>query len=315
MEKQHELNFLDLCAACGRAIGRACVACWHLLGYMVRLSVRYWWLVVTIVALAIAAALYYTRFENLNFKVNGIVLLNGPTIQQFERSYTPMYTGVTLAPYELIAPFVWHKTIRDFRTYRVIDAKGDGTADWIDFDYKSNPLDTSNVQMQDRLCLQFRMKCRKLDSLPEVETAILSYLNASPVLLQAYDTYMQNMREEAAFNHRQAEKLDSLTSCYYFNPASEATPRSSGVSFYGDREIKLFLQDIYKQHEHMRQMDHRLQLATAPITLENHFSIDPTPTNSRKKFLPLFILFGWLFACGLAEIIDKRKAICAWLKQ
>ena len=82
-----EMNFFDLCAACGRAIGRCFVALWRVIERMIRLTYKYWWLVLTIVILAVAAALYYTRFENRTFKVNAVALLNGPTIQQFEQAY------------------------------------------------------------------------------------------------------------------------------------------------------------------------------------------------------------------------------------
>ena len=74
-------------------------------------------------------------------------------------------------------------------------------------------------------------------------------------------------------------------------------------------------EQIYQQHTHVQQHDLRLQLATAPVTLENHFSVNPKAVNDRKKCFVLFFLLGWFGACALAEIIDKRKAIIAWLKQ
>ena len=65
----------------------------------------------------------------------------------------------------------------------------------------------------------------------------------------------------------------------------------------------------------MQRVDQRLQLATAPVTLENHFAVHPKPVNGRAKCVALFFLFGWCFACLLAEAIDKRKQISAWLKK
>ena len=72
---------------------------------------------------------------------------------------------------------------------------------------------------------------------------------------------------------------------------------------------------IYEQQKHTQLGDYRLQLATAPVVLENHFTLDPKPVNERKKCLFLFVLMGWIGGCVLAELIDKRKAICAWLKK
>ncbi|MBR4704355.1 MAG: hypothetical protein IKP02_01990 [Paludibacteraceae bacterium] len=312
----HEMNFFDLCAACGRAIGRCCMAVWRVIERMIRLTYKYWWIVLTLIILAVAAALYYTRLENRTFKVNAVALLNGPTIQQFEQAYTPLRSGLMLPPEAPITPFVG-KVARRFDSFRVIDCLHDETADFIDFKRKIQPTDTTNVQMQDRLCLQFRIKTRDMHLLPEIEHALMVTLNANPAMQQAYVSYLRNLQAEVAFNHAQALKLDSLTSCYYFYPASPAKPMAyngNGVNFYGDREIQLFLKDIYEQQAHLQRWDYRLQLATAPVTLENHFAVDPKPVHGRKLFVFLFFLMGWIGGCLIAELIDKRKALSEWLK-
>ena len=311
------MTFIDLCVACGRAIANGCKAFGRLLARMVRLTYRYWWVVITCVVLALAAALYYTRSENLTYKLNAVALLNGPSIQQFEQVYAPLRSGRLLPEDAAITPFVHGKTAKGFTTYRVIDCLHDGNADYIDFKRKSKPYDTLNVQMNDRLCLQFRLKARDLDYLPQIEKGILEYLNGNKPMQQSYASYLSNLREEVRFNHAQALKLDSLTSAYYFYNVSSAQPMNysgNGVNFYGDRKIRLFLEEIYEQQKHMQQGDYRLQLATAPVVLENHFTAVPKPVNGRLKYVLLFLFLGWALGCLIAEIIDKRKTIASWLK-
>ena len=316
MEK--EMNFWDLCVTIARGIGRACVAIWNVIARMIRLTFRYWYIVVTLVLLAVGFGYYYSRYDNTTFRVNAVALLNGPTIQQFEQAYAPMRSQQLLPPDAPIAPYLYGGTVTAFNTYRVIDALGDETADYIDFKNKSKATDTVNVQMQDRLCLQFRIKVRDLTGMPHIEEALMATLNADPAMQKAYEVYLKNLQEEVAFNHRQATKLDSLTSAYYFNggvPVEVKDKNGSGVNFFGDRKIRLFLDDIYKQQLHTQLGDYRLQLATAPVVLENHFAVDPKPVMTRMKCLILFFLLSWIGGCLIAEIIDKRKAICAWLKQ
>ena len=315
MEK--EMNFFDLCVACWQAFVRGCKAFGRLLGRMVRLTYRYWWVVITVMVLAAAAALYYTRPDNRIYKVNAIALLNGPTVQQFEQSYALLRSSVMLPADAPVLPYIHSRHAVAFDTYRVIDCLDDGMPDFVDFKHKVPATDTINVQMQDRLCLQFRMKHCHLAELAKVEEALLATLNAEPAMQASYRTYIANLREEAAFNHAQAQKLDSLTSCYYFYPVSAAQPANyngNGVNFYGDRHVRLFLKDIYEQHEHMQRVDYRLQLASAPVVLENHFAVDPNPVNGRMKILLLLLLFGWVTGCAFALLIDKRKAIAEWLK-
>lgn len=296
-----EMTFFDFCAAGCRAIGRGFAAFGRMLARMVQLTYRYWWVVLTLMLLALAAALYYTRKGNKTYKVYAVALLNGPTIQQFEQSCAPL----RMRPRRL------------FTTYRVIDSKHDETADFIDFKCRVKSTDTLNVLMQDRLCLQFRIKEREMHLLPQMETEVLDFLNEDEAMQVSYRTYLANLREEVNFNHRQAQKLDSLTSCYYFQPSSNAQPlnyHGNGVNFYGDRRIHLFLDEIYEQHAHMQRVDYRLQLATAPVVLENHFAVCPKPVNGRRLCVCLFLLLGWIGGCVIAELIDKRKALSAWLK-
>ena len=312
------MNFFDLCVACAHAIGRGFKACWQLFLHMLQLTYRYWWVVLTLVVLGIAAALYYTRKENLTYKVNAVALLNGPSVQQFEQAYAPLRSGQLLPQDAAIEPFVYSREAMRFDTYRVIDCLDDGVEDYVDFKRKSSPTDTVKVQMQDRLCLQFRIKYRNLSKVADVEKALMEYLNANEAMQQSYAAYYANLSDEVAFNHRQALKLDSLTSHYYYYTPSSTVPPAyvgNGVNFYGERRIHLFLDKIYEHQEHMQAVDYRMQLATAPVVLENHFSMDPKPVNGRMKYLVIMFLLGWIGGCVLAELIDRRKAICAWLKQ
>ena len=316
MEK--DMNFWDLCVLCSRAIGRCCAWTWQIVQHMIRLTWRYWWLALVFIALGISAALYLTREDNLTFKVNAIATLNGPTITQFEQAYAPLRSGLMLPDDAAITPFVKEHVAQSFVTYRVIDCLGDGTADYIDFKHRVSLTDTVKVPMQDRICMQFRIKKRDLDQVPQIEQALVAFINSNASLQESYPAFLKDLREEVAFNHRQALKLDSLTSHYYYHTAAINQPSMSmnnGITFNGDRRIRLFLNEIYDQQERMRMYDHRIQLATAPVVLENHFAVDPKPVRSRRNSVVIFGLMAWIGACVLAELIDKRKALYAWLKK
>ena len=308
------MNFWDLCVACGRAIGRGCVALWNILSRMIRLTYRYWYIVVTLVVLAIALAIYHTRPKNIKYRVNAIAMVNGASMQQFEKAFAPLQTGQLLPPDAKIAPYMRWKQAGCFDVFRVVDVHHDGVADYIDFKRKSSPKDTTEVQMQDRVCIQFQTSAVFVPMIPEIEEAVLELLNGNEALQQAHVLYLENLREEVAFNHRQAVKLDSLTSAYYYN-AAMVNNDGSGVNFYGDRKIRLFLNDIYRQQLHTRNGDLRLQLASAPVVLENHFAVDPAPVMTRTKCVFLFFLLSWIVGCLIAELIDRRKAIAEWLKK
>jgi len=318
MENQHEMNFFDLCSACGRAIGRCCRKCWEIFERMIRLTYHYWWLVMTLALLGVAAAFYYTRKENTLYRANAIALLNGPTISQFEQAYEPLRSVSQLPDEFPLKELIKDGKVTAFETYRVIDCLGDSTADYVDFHRISSPTDTVKIQMKDHLCLQFRIKERDLKMLPEVEEYVMEWLNSNGPMQRMYETFVRGLQSEVEFNHSQISKLDSLTTEYYFHshPGSEPLGAvGSGIVFMGDWRVHLFLTDIYDHQARTNLFDRRLKQATAPVVLENHFAVAKDPVNGRKKCIILFFLLGWIGGCVLAEIIDRRKEIIAWLEK
>lgn len=311
------MNFIDLCVACGRAIGRGCQWLWRVLERMIRLTYRYWYIVVTLVVLAVAAAIYHTRPRNIVYRVNATALINGASLQQFEQAFQPLRSGRLLPPDAKIAPYMHHRQAQRFELFRIVDVHNDETPDFIDFKRKITPKDTVQVLMQDRVCIQFRTPEYAIPMIPEIEQAVLEVLNNDPNLQRSYAAYLDNLREEVAFNHRQTVKLDSLTSAYYYGagmPIGLNDKNGNAINLYGERKVKLFLDEIYKQQQHTQLGDYRLQLATAPVVLENHFTVDSTPVMTRTKCTLLFFLISWIGGCLLAEIIDRRKQLLAWLK-
>ena len=309
------MNFWDLCVTIAQGIGRGIVAIWHVVERMIRLTYRYWYIVITLIVLGIAAAIFHTRPDNIMYRVNATALINGASMLQFEEAFQPLRSGALLPADAAISPYIYGRRAQSFDLFRVIDSKADGTADFVDFKRKIKVTDTINVQMHDRVNIQFRVQGYTIPLIPEIEKAVLDMLNSNEALQQAYAVYLKNLQEEAAFNHRQAVKLDSLTSAYYYNAgATTTTTDKSGIYFNGDRKIRLFLKEIYKQQLHTQLTDYKLELATAPVVLENHFTLDPKPVKSRLFWIIVCFFLGWGGGCVLAEIVDKRKALSAWLK-
>jgi hypothetical protein len=244
-------------------------------------------------------------------------MINGASMQQFEQTVNTLHSDKLTPAETSVAHYIRHHQMENIELFPVIDALRDGTADRIDFARKSNPKDTVMAQMKDRVCIRFTTRACYMHMVPEMEKALMDYLNSDAAMQVSYETYLANLREEAAFNHRQMQKLDSLTSVYYYNAGSTApmTANGNGLQFYGDRRIRLFLNEIHKHQTQLQQTDYRLQLATAPVCLENHFTLDHKPVTGRMKCTLLFFLLSWIGGCVLAELIDKRKVIYAWLQQ
>lgn len=317
MSEQHEMNLFDLCIICAKAIGRFCKSVIRFCGKVVQLSFRKWWIVVPVMVVAIAGTCYFSRKENLIYKVNAVAVLNGPSRNLFMQSYQPIEGAwIGESNYHPIAYYLQKQIAYRFTTFPVIDCQNDSTADYIDFNRQTKITDTIDVQMQDHICMQFRIKNRNLHLLPDIENALMDYLNGIPQMQASYQTYLQTLDRQVLFCHDQIEKLDSLTTAFYFPeyPVQQLSP--SGTSLLiGDRRIRLFLPQIHDHFSFTQRTDQRKTLATAPVVLVNHFVADPHPVNSLLKCIVLFGLAGFVIGCIIALLVEQRKAIGAWLRK
>ncbi len=141
-----EMNFWDLCVTIGRGIGLGCMAAWRILSRMIRLTYRYWYIVVTLVVLAVAVAVYHTRPDNITYRVNAVAMINGATLQQFEQAFAPLQTGQLLPENTLVKHYMKEKLAQNFELFRVVDVHHDGTPDFSGLKSKSNPKDRLEVR-------------------------------------------------------------------------------------------------------------------------------------------------------------------------
>ena len=314
-----DTNLFDLLAACSRAIANACKGCWKLFCNMLRLTYRKWYIVLPL--WVIFGGLYYYAHRPIRakYKVQGIVLLNGPSVEHFNQAVSALALsepspGRNTADRLNIDPSIAALTYR-YQTRDVIDMLADGYPDFVDYKDKIIRNDTMVIHMQDRICLRFRLK-HYLTALPQIEEGLLHFFNTDPDMMKAYEVYLKNLQREAKFHHDQIEKLDSLTSDFYFRQGAAVLPIDNGketVSF-GNRGIHLFLDDIKKEMELCRQVDQRLARATAPVVFEHHLVAAPSIKYHPIVRLLLTLLIGWLGALLIAHVVERWKDINAWLR-
>lgn len=314
-----ELNLYDMFASIYRAFCRLLALCWGAVTAILLKVIRYWWLFVPIVGGTMAAMYYHTRCTTPVYNARAIAFLNGSSLLQFEQTIAVLNTPDLLPEDAAIKPYLKSGVASQFTTFYVVDALGDEREDYVDYLRVSRPADTLYVRMHDRYCLQFDIKASDIKQLPEIEEALMQTLNSNESLRKSYQPYSELLQEEVAFNHAQAKKLDSLTSCYYFNgvsnPLKNHVSENGVVNINGDYKVQLFLNEIYKHQQHLMRIANRIQFATAPVVLENHFYLEPVQVEGRKKAMCWAFIISFVISYVLSQMIAKRKALSAWLKQ
>lgn len=315
-----EMNLFDLCAAMCRGIGKGIMWVIYRLGDMIRLSFRQWWIVLLAVVLCVALALYYSRFENRIYKVNAVAMLHGVTNEMVRSECENLSKAVPLFQHQNLSQLLavdeeLARTNFQFEAFDVIDILGDSTIDVIDYNDSYSRLDTLYVRMGNMVALQFRTKTP--DRVPEMQTALLNYLNTRPYFQLRYEKHKINIEREARFHHDQLEKLDSLTSVFYFSNNAEPQMQmkiwESGMVL-GRREIELFLEDIYSAMRVKSHVDASVASCTAPVVLRSSFVINPRAVNGPLRMTALAIIVGWLLGLAIAAIVENRKRILSWLR-
>lgn len=324
MEQHNEMNLFDAIMACAKGIWKLVLLLWQGLTAMFRISWKRWWLVGIFVILGISGGWYYTRLTNKQYRVNGLVYINGPEASAVRTKFEALtqQTNPRIMDKQFICNWldlpIEAGRIGDFYAFYVIDCKDDGTADLVDWGRGYSPKDTVAVRMQDRLMLQFTTKDPNL--LPVVEEKLLAYLNADESFQRAYEVTRAHMARQHQYDHDQAEKLDSLTSAFYFHQGGiDQTNQkvldqwaSSGI-VVGERQVKLFLDEIDEFFRIKQIRDARFEYCTAPVVLQDHFIMDARPLNRRSHWLIYGCLMGWVLGCFIALIVEYRKQLNQWL--
>lgn len=318
--EQREMNLFDFCHAIARGIGKGIKWLVWRLGDMLRLSFRQWWIVLIVVALCLAAALYYSREGNRSYKVDVVANLNGITNNMVRAEFERLDKAFYLTEQQNLATMLnidgelANGTCR-FETFDVIDLLADTTIDMVDYNRSTPMMDTLYARVPNMVAMRFRTK--HPNRVPELENAILNYLNTRPYFQSLYETYYKGLEREARFHRDQVEKLDSLTSVFYFSQNNREQVQmkvwESGM-VVGRREIDLFLEDVYLEMRESEYINARLTVATAPVVLQSHFVINPLAVNGPWKMSAIAIVVGWLLGLMVAALVENRKRILAWLQ-
>ena len=317
-----ETSLFDLiyaaCKACGRGINR--IIC--LLSQMIRLSWRKAYIVLPLLILGLAAGIYWTRPENRKYKVEAVLILNGPTEFDVAQALMPIEFAVDASMSETqnlqnllqLEPEIARVTTR-FEHFPVIDFRHDSVPDMIDYKRSHKRSDTLDIVMDNRIAVRFRTK--NINSVPTVQQNLLQYLNSQPQIQAAFEAKKADIERFAEFCRVQTEVLDSFIVEFYFNQGTgsqnKVRPWSPGL-VVGSREVQAMHNDMFELLERRKQVTHELSLMTAPVVLDSNFALNPEPVRNPHIWRILFMLAGWIAGAVLAWLIEDRKNILAWLR-
>ncbi len=322
-DTKHELSLWELCLICCRAIGRFFNSLWQVCLNSLRLALQRWYIVLPFIILGLVGGLYFSRKANRIYNVGAMVHLSGVNRTDVNRLYTslcsatPDYinTQQTLASLLQITPEQAAK-LRKFKTCGVIDFQNDSIPDVIDKKNKHDLSDTVTVIMPNYLYLSFQTKAPQEAQL--IGEAIINYLNHDASLQTAFAAHKQVLQRKVDFCRTQVDKLDSLTTTFYFEQTGKGQMqynRWSSALVVGERSIELLHPDILHLIRDLEFVEKQFTMATAPVVPMGQFVVEPRPINGFFKCSILGIFLGYIVGCLCAFAWKKRKHFTQWLKE
>ncbi|MBR1928665.1 MAG: hypothetical protein IJ834_02865 [Paludibacteraceae bacterium] len=317
-----DYNLWELIAVCCQKIWQAVEYLFTFCLNTIRLSIRLWYIVLPFVALGIGLAAFETRQSNLKYKVEARLHLNGPQVADIEEAMLPLRycNDGTIKPEQTVheilgISFSDAVTTFAFSTINIIDSKNDSTADYVDYGFGYNRQDTVSVIKQDEACIQF--VTRRPQNAYIVGNAIIDYLNNDPRLQAQYNAKKAVLEREQLFCKTQIEKLDSLTSVFYFQ-TSAADPTNIHLGRYsgtivGTRKIDPLYDNMFELLLHQKKIERELATYSAPVVSDKGFLIIPIAQNKRRVWYPTCLICGYILGCLVALLCLRRKQIHNWL--
>ncbi len=318
-----ETNLWDLCLRFANWIAGLCRKLCLLIADSIRLCLRKWWVSVPLVLICVGFMLYSARPSNKWYRVEGVALLNGPSITMAQQVFKPVAEALDArySPVQTYSSLIgindeMMSQIKNLKSHYVIDCMNDSTPDFVDWKDKNSMIDTMYMRLQDKMGISF--VTHDLGATLPFADSVVAYLNRDPQMVACYEAYRRNLERESRFCRDQIERLDSLSLDFYFHQGvgdvQTQYNRATTSLLVGKREIKLFHSEILDLINYKSKVDRRLSQCTAPVVVTGGFAVNHKAQNGLLKSGIIGLVVGYLLSCLIAALIENRKALHEWLK-
>jgi hypothetical protein len=202
------------------------------------------------------------------------------------------------------------KNIRNIEAFYLIDANGDGIADYADFRRQYEPTDTTLEIIQSRLFI--RADVKNNDAFEEVRSGLINYINRIQYLITVNDIRQRELRDLIKQTNQEIQKLDSLQDIeYYVEPLEQRPGREGQIVFMTQKNTQLYYRDKISLLNNRHMYEKTLELSSQPITIIKDFSELQVAENPLASYLIkgalVFLILGYIVLLILAhksELLD-----------
>lgn len=202
--------------------------------------------------------------------------------------------------------------IKSIEAFYGIDVNRDNIVDFVDYEKKYSPKDTT----QKRLTDVFYLKISVYDEavFKDARDGIKQYLNSNPYLVE-YDAVRKKQALSLIEEYKnQIKKLDSLQKVQYFEVPSSQKSGSNQMIILNEKEKKLYHAEIISLYNNQLGLERDLLLNPEPITIIQDFTPLAKVDNPLIKFLKVWVISFFILGFIISLLWQYRRKIWTLIK-
>lgn len=303
MENNYQdMSLFDFIVLCAKKLWALIVLIFKILHHIITVCWKRWYFIATFVILGVVYAWFWAKPEFSRYTGQATIYFPDNMKMNIESG---LQGFVNEAPASVGLTLEQVKTLKVMKYYNCIDAKMDGTIDFVDSKEKVPCEDSTRNIAQDRLTIELQM--RTPFNFDEYEQAFKNYFNTREEFTVPAKRWREMMQRKIDIIDREIARTDSFINQEYFESNSSIVVGENLHVGYAKNMRYCDMQWLTNEREKLVE-----QLAKTPevINFETHFHFY-TMLIYMKYFYGMLV--GFLMGIAVAYIVEYRKEILNFL--
>lgn len=315
-KSEKEINLLDLLGLVVDKIKMFLSKMLLFLSFLLGHCYRYKWLIMSVVILALIAGQYHARKSNRYYKAGALISINGSNANEVKgilaqlENANPLEESLSLSTKLNIEDSI-AKSIKEIRSFNVIDYNRDSIPNVIDFKNSHSKRDTVNVYHTRVLYLQ--IKTYSIKHLPIIEQSIKNFVNRNAFIQQKFKSEIENFNSEIAICDSELQRIDSLAKVSYFKDEEQNIKLENNKLIVGEQRKQLFYYDMFELQKRKRKAELELAQFIDPVVIPGGLVLNPKAVNNRLDNAILSGFIGIALALWLSFLLRYTHTVLSWL--
>ena len=204
------------------------------------------------------------------------------------------------------------KKIKSIDAYYGIDINRDGVTDFIDYDNKYDPKDTTQKRLSDIFYLKIKVYDESVFT--NVRDGIKRYISTNPYVEDNNTVRKQQAKRMIKEFEDEIHKLDSFQKIQYFEVPKMQKTGSSQTILFNEKESKLYHNEIIELYHRKQKLEKELEINPDPITVIQDFTQLSNAENSLLKVVMLWVIFFAILGLLSSLLWEYRSRIWTIIK-